>query len=203
MVGFGIGTDHMKWIFDNEQYYEVEGDFSADLYVWTDHDGARKISFDEVKESGDLSWLSYEHSDGYNYAFLNSMLYFNAFSTRDGKIKVLPRIGAGLGVLIPKTKVVMHRDAPGNYAAVDNRFHLAGYGAHFEVGLEVTFFDRFFIAGQIKNTFITVVDSLVNGDPAYRLKQPFIGSTQFTWFLGYRHPIGRNQRKQVQPRSVF
>lgn len=190
LLGFGFGIDHMKWVFDNQKKYILEGEYEKDIFLWNEQSEVlTKSSFEDVKNSGDVSWLAFEHSDGFNYVPLSFFSHFKILAIAQGKISVEPKIGVGVGLLVPKTRISFHESSPWNYNIVDNKFTVAGYGAHQDFGVSFVFFQKVFVEVLARTSFIRVVDALVDGNEENYLKQPFIGSTQFSWSIGYRHII--------------
>jgi hypothetical protein len=65
---YTAGMDHMKWVFDHTKNYKVSGDFNAKLF---DERTGKELNWQEdVLNNGNVSWLRFEHTDGYNYAYL-------------------------------------------------------------------------------------------------------------------------------------
>jgi hypothetical protein len=195
------GTDHMKWVFDNQRKYDISGDFSAKVVVPNPNsqhgwDAVMPVDFDEVKESGDVSWLGFEHSDGYNYVHLTGVFNQKVFETKNKIFALSAQIGAGAGLMVPKTKVNMHRDQAWNWEGLDNRFHVAGAGVHGDVRLKMTFYDRVFIQGVARGNAIKVKNALVNTnkDPGARLEHTPIYSGQISVEIGANFPLYKKKK---------
>jgi hypothetical protein len=201
--GIEAGTDHMKWVFDQSRKYDISGNFDAQVvvpnpdsqYGW---DAVKPVDFSEVKESGDVSWLAFEHSDGYNYAHISGVYNQNIIKTKNKVFALDARFGAGAGLMIPKTKVMMHRDQAWNWEGLDNKFHVAGGGIHGDVRLKMTFFDRVFIQGVARGNAIKVKNALVytDSDPGARLEQDPIYSGQLSVEIGANFPINAKKNKK-------
>jgi hypothetical protein len=201
--GIEAGTDHMKWVFDSSRKYDITGNFDAQVVVQNpnsqyDWDVVKPVDFSEVKESGDATWLAFEHSDGYNYAHISGVYNQKIIETKNKIFALDARFGAGAGLMIPKTKVMMHRDQAWNWQGLDNKFHAAGAGVHGDVRLKMTFFDRVFIQGVARGNAIKVKNALVytNNDPTARLEQNTIYSGQLSVEIGASFPINGKKKNK-------
>jgi hypothetical protein len=192
-----VGMDHMKWVFDPNRTYNVTGNYDRTVYVQDPNDPHNLfgLNFDQVKQTGDMRWLTFEHSDGYNYAFVAGVYKHNLYSTRNEKFKVDALGGAGLGLMIPKTKVMFHQDNWWNFEGLDNKFHVAGFGGHAEGKLRLTYGPVFAEAAG-RYTLIKVENALVN-DQGARLEHSPISSFQFIGALGVSIPIAKKEKKKV------
>lgn len=194
--GIELAQDHMKWIFVNDIPYEITGNFSPVLY--TDEEGADwpvANTFEDIRDSGNSTWLAAEHSDGYNYVNASAVFNINVIATKNEvfKLDFPPAVGAGL--MIPKTRVMMHRDQMWNWEGLDNRFHIAGYGVHAEAKVRITLYNKFFIEAAARGTYIKIENALVDGSNA-RLEQTAIPSLQVYGAAGIAIPIGKKKKKK-------
>lgn len=197
--GIELAQDHMKWVFVNDIPYEVTGDFSPTLYVTEEGEQWPVAqSFDDIKESGNMTWLAAEHSDGYNYVNVSAVYNLKVYATENEVFRIDLRPNAGFGLMIPKTKIMMHRDQMWEWKGLDNRFHIAGFGAHVEAKVRLTFFQNFFVEAAARGTYIKIENSLVNGT-SDRLEHSPIGSLQLYGAAGFNIPLGRKKKKTRKP----
>jgi hypothetical protein len=198
--GIELSQDHMKWVFVNDIKYKITGDFSPTLYVTEDgKEWPVGRNFDEIKESGNATWLGAEHSDGYNYVNVSAVRNLNVFKTKSEVIRLDIRPNAGFGLMVPKTKVMMHRDSLWSWKGLDNRFHVAGFGVHAELKARLTFFKYFFMEAAARVTYIKIHNSLVNGSND-RLEHTPITSLQLFGAAGVTVPIGNGKKKKKKKR---
>jgi hypothetical protein len=187
------GVDHMKWVFDNSLQYRVEGDFSSTVYVRDPNNSHNLfgLNFDQVKESGDMSWLKFEHTDGYNYAFVGTTYTQNLLQSRNQNWKLDGIGGAGLGLMVPRTDVSMHRDGWWNFDSRNNNWKVAGYGVHAEGKMRVSY-KNIFAEASGRYTGIKIDSAPVNnrGDT---LSHTPIHSFQFIFGGGVFLPLGTNK----------
>lgn len=192
------GMDHMKWVFQNNNKYQFSGDYNHILYV-ADPSGnphlLQGLTFDQVKASGDARWLAFEHTNGYNYAYLGAVYKTNLFTSRNKDFKISTGIGAGAGLMIPQTSVHFHQDSWWNWEGVDNNFHIAGYGGHAEAKVQFAY-KNFFLEPMVRGTVIKIDNALVNGSGA-SLEHTPIGSIQVMFQGGYKIPLKERQKKRL------
>ncbi|WP_435314710.1 hypothetical protein [Cellulophaga fucicola] len=167
-----IGTDHMKYVVNNLQTVKISGYIEN---TGTAYDGV--YDNDNIVIDGD-SFLSFEHTDGLNYvnvalrrndriAKLGSSVDFNLLA------------GVNAGVVIPKTNSnFLNRGR-------NDEFHLSGYGVGATGGLNVTFFDVFFIQSELKGGYINLPSITTTPNDSDRGKQSFAFSQWNIVFGGY------------------
>jgi len=191
------GLDHMKWVFQNQFQYEVTGDYNQTVFI--PHESGDPtlltgLTFDQVKETGDMRWLHFDHTNGYNYAHLGAIYKSNFFSSRNGDFKIETGIGAGAGLMIPQTTVKYHQGTWWNWQGVDNNFHVAGFGGHAEAKLQFEY-KNFFLEPIVRGTYIKINNALVQ-ESGEKLEHTPIGSVQFIVQGGYKIPLSQRKRKK-------
>lgn len=203
--GMELKQDHMKWVFDSNRPYEMSGEYNRQVVIKNDNpvadwDMVKPVDFSVAKSKKDATWLQFEHSDSYNYVSLGAVYNQNIYKTKNKKFSVDARFGGGAGLMIPKTKVMMHVDRAWNWEGLDNKFHIAGGGVHGEAKLKFTFWDAIYLQASTRGTYIKVKDALVDGSDA-RLEhvQP-IASVQFIGQIGYQHKFkSKKDKKKTLP----
>jgi hypothetical protein len=194
--GIELAQDHMKWVFVNDIPYEVSGDFSPTLYVTEDGEQWPVAqSFNDIKNSGNMTWLQAEHTDGYNYVNISAVYNLKVYATKNEIFRIDLRPNAGFGLMIPKTRIMMHKDQMWEWKGLDNRFHIAGFGAHVEAKVRLTFFHNFFIEAAARGTYIKIENALVNGT-SDRLEHTPISSLQLYGAAGFNIPLDRKKKRK-------
>jgi len=153
-----IGTDHMKWVFDNTRNYEITGDYSRQVWV-----GGQLVDFDTVKQNQDARFINVEHTNGYNYGHVSAQYYFPIFISNNKKWVLLGAAGGGLGMFITKTRVEIWDQVQNEPRIRDNKFEIVGYGAHLEGKIRFGF----------KNFYLETASRHVLGEVT---NAPFLGS---------------------------
>ncbi len=171
-----LSVDHMKYVMVQDQTVMISGYIKDST---TPYDGYYNHDYITVKE--DL--LVFEHTDGLNYfvAELNRTdnLLPMLTSYQGKKIEINLIEGVGIGGLYPRTNATLlsknRHDA----------FHLAGYGASIKIGLDVTFYRHFYLAGHLKAGFIHMPDIRTTESSVDRGSQKF-GFIQDNIMIGWR-----------------
>ncbi len=145
-ISFGI--DHMKYVMDQNQTVKMNGYINNG----SEFDGEYNNASQQLTED----FLTFEHTDGLNYANIeirrfDNLLHFPISKNKKG-IDINLTEGIGGGVLYPKTNTqLMGKE---RY----DEFHLAGYGIGAMVGFNITFWDYFFIQTELKTGYIKMND---------------------------------------------
>lgn len=154
-----IGIDHMKYVVNNDQFVDIDGNINIGNSKYDGTYNAQQIQLTE-------DFLRLEHTDGLNY--VNVQLYrFDDISSWFGlssdNFQINLTEGFGLGVLYPKTDTTLL----GNERHDD--FHLSGWGISAGAGLNITFLKHFYIQTGYKIGYINMPDiktSLSSDDSA-------------------------------------
>ena len=197
-LGVELGQDHMKWVFDNRRTYEIRGEFSPTLYVPNPNpqygwDAVMPVTFDQIKATGNARWITFEHTNGYNYVFAGLVYRQPLYHGPKNRIGLDAKVGAGAGVLIPQTSVYMQRDQAWNWEGYDNQFHLAGGGGHANATLRFTAYDRFFFEATARASLIKVSNALVDQSGAILTQTP-IAALELMGQVGYQAKLFRKNR---------
>ena len=189
--GMDFHADHMKYVFDNSLPYEITGNYN---HLVATNTGV--VTFDQAAANHDATWLRFEHTNGYNYPSLGLVYNQNLFQTKNNKFSIDARMGAGAGLVVPKTEVWIYQDNPVVRYGIDNKFHVAGGGVHGDLRLKFTFWDSFFIQIATRGTYIKVKNALVDGAEA-RIEhiQP-IQSLEVIGQIGYQYTFGKRKSKR-------
>jgi len=158
-----IGVDHMKYVVDNDQFVDIDGNINIG-----------NINYDGVYNGQEIQltedFLRLEHTDGLNY--INMQLYrFDDISSWLGldsdSFQINVTEGIGAGILFPKTDTTLldkerHDD-----------FHISGYGLSAGFGLNITFLKHFFIQADLKGGYINMPDIKISTNPSDGASQDF------------------------------
>lgn len=160
-ISFGI--DHMKYVLDQGQTANVSGEIQN---TNPQYDGV----YENTPVLVDESFLEYEHTDGLNYYNFElkrtqNMLDWFKWSNRALSVEVMG--GVGLGFYIPRSDVTLLGKER------NDKFHLAGYGFSSMVGLNLTFFNHFFVETEAKGGFVHLPDVRTTQDKSDRANQHF------------------------------
>jgi hypothetical protein len=159
-----IGLDHMKYVVNNDQFVNIDGNINIGNSKYDGTYNAQPIQLTE-------DFLRLEHTDGLNY--INVQLYrFDDISSWFGlssdNLQINLTEGIGIGVLYPKTDTTLL----GNERHDD--FHLSGYGVSAGFGLNITFLKHFFIQADLKAGYINMSDIKTSLNPLDSASQSFL-----------------------------
>ena len=153
-----IGTDHMKYVVQTRQTVNISGNINDSSSPYS---GFYKN--DEILLAEDF--LSFEHSDGLNFVSAEIKRFDNILDLN--KVQVNITEGFGLGFLLPRT----------NTSILDkeryDEFHLSGYGISSMIGLNLSFFEKFFIQTELKGGYINMPDIRTTNSKADSASQSF------------------------------
>lgn len=166
-ISASFGVDHMKYVVTKYQTTTMSGVITEAASVKY----AGSYLNDTVELTPDLLLL--EHTNGFN--LMSAEFEYLLPITRMFNDKVALKWNFGLGGIwmITKTDVKVL-----NYG-LDNDFHLSGYTIALKTGPRIDFWDRFFVAAEIKNGFASLPNILIHND------QSDIGDQNITYYEFY------------------
>lgn len=160
---FSVGMDHMKYVMTQDQSVRITGTISSARSQQYAGSEEHQVTLSE-------DFLIYEHTDGLNLVSADADHYDRLWNSPSGKHALFLSEGAFIGPVIPRSDVRLFGEG------INNKFHLAGYGAGAQVGLMVVFWDRLFLRAAVKGGYIELPDVLTTGTDEDRARQRF-------WFL--------------------
>jgi hypothetical protein len=177
-----IGLDHMKYVMDQDLMSTISGSIQNS---GTPYDGV----YDHTPIKLTTDFLQFEHTDGLNYINVEVRRHdelFNFRKIQGPNIAINLTEGFGGGVLLPKSNTTLL-----GFERYDE-FHLAGYGLGGAVGLNITFFEHFFIQSELKGGFINLPDIRTTQFSVDRASQHFF-FVQTNFLVGANFNIGRKK----------
>ena len=161
---FSLGLDHMKYVMAHDQNVQLTGIISKE----------RSPAYATSGETGEVrltpDFLTYEHTDGLNLLAVDADHYDRIWSSKNGKQALYFTEGLFVGPVIPRTDVRLFGEG------LNNKFHLAGYGAGAQVGVFGLFWDRVFLRANVRAGYIELPSVLTTGKQEDRASQHF-------WFV--------------------
>lgn len=165
-----IGVDHMKYVMNQNQTVDIDGNVRPGYQSHVNEDGTIKLTDD---------FLMFEHTDGLNY--VNSEIeYYRNFYKKDF-LKINGLIGGGIGFLLPRTNATLM----GNER--HDEFHLAGFGLDAKGGVDILLWDLFFIRNEIKEGYINMPSIRTTSNSSDKAKQAF-------WFAEWALTFGFSKK---------
>ncbi len=183
-----IGSDHMKYVMDNDQFAQISGNISAlvsdpEIIVNPKYVGSyNKIPF----QINSTDFLVFEHTDGFNYAHFELDNYNKLWLAKNKKIGIDYLFGVGAGLLIPRTDAHLFGIGRNHY------WNIAGFGLSGKAGLRFDLSKHFYLQTDLKAGFTDLSDIKTTGR-----KSDF--AQQKIWFferyIAFGYKFGRHRLK--------
>ena len=181
-----VGLDHMKYIVNPDQTVRISGEIQNS---GTAYDGVYNND-DIILEEG---FLELEHTDGLNY--INAEVRrFDDLYTLHKNIKVNLLLGAGFGVIVPKTNTTLLNNE--RY----DQFNWAGYGLHALFGVGFTFFKHLIVQTELKGGYINMPSIRTTSNEADSASQSFFFG-QYNFNLGGSFNFFENKKKRTNKKG--
>ncbi|MBL0024048.1 MAG: hypothetical protein IPO98_03060 [Saprospiraceae bacterium] len=165
-----IGIDHMKYVVKQDQTVKISVRIDGKD---TEYQGNYLNEDIVLKEN----FLVFEHTDGLNY--VNTDIRRVDELLKIGLIDISVKEGFGLGVLVPRTDAtVLGREK-------HDKFHVSGYGFNIMFGVNIKFFNHFFIQSEYKAGFINMQNIKTGFSELDKAQQNFYFG-QYNILFGYQ-----------------
>ena len=153
-----LGLDHMKYVVAQGQKVQEDG--------YARNTGTGEWSnTQQITLTPDV--LQYEHTDGLNLLSVDADRYHSLWNGGNGRRCLHVFEGAFAGPVIPRTDVRLFG------VGLNNRFHLAGWGAGVQAGIHFTFCRVLYLRATAKGGYIDLPDVLTTGTSEDRARQHF------------------------------
>ncbi|MGB0868057.1 MAG: hypothetical protein ACPG6V_01440 [Flavobacteriales bacterium] len=176
-----VGFDHMKYVMKPFQTVKMDGYIENS---GSDYDGV----YDNVDQAMNKDFLRFEHTDGLNYANVEVRRVDELFKYKNVVLNATYGLGAGL--LIPRTNTTLLGKE--RYDEV----HVSGWGSAAVVGLNLTFYERYFIQSEFKGGYINMQNVRTTKSESDVAKQDFFFS-QLNVVFGVRINTKRKERMKA------
>lgn len=127
-----IGWDHMKYVMDIPQKVMISG-YIEEKISDPDHPlstGKYAGEYDNELLEIESDMLTFEHTDGYNYANVEVERYDDIWVSRSQQRTLTLETGLGVGLIIPRTDVRFFEEGK------NNALNVAGYGVSVKAGFK-------------------------------------------------------------------
>ena len=160
---FSLGLDHMKYVVVQDQSVRLTGVIAPSRSITYATSGEERVSL-----TPDL--LRYEHTDGLNLLAVDADHFDRIWHSADDRQAIYFTEGLFVGPVIPRTDVRLFG------VGMNNKFHLAGYGAGAQIGVFALAMDRIFLRANVRAGYIDLPSVLTTGEGNDRANQHF-------WFV--------------------
>jgi len=173
-----FGLDHMKYVVDQFQDVEISGSINEGSV------------YDGVYENDNINlekdFLQFEHTDGLNYIHLEINRVDRFLQTRFVDFNITE--GFSFAGMVPRSDIILldkeERD----------KYRLTGYGMGVKVGVNICFFNYFYIQSEAKGGFIHMPNIKTNPNDKDGAKQSFF-YFQNNILLGAVFPIMKKEKR--------
>ena len=172
-----VGTDHMKYVMDQNQTVDFKGNISDPKYAAMVQNGQVNLQ--------DEQFLTFEHTDGLNYVNAGIEKYNKILN--NNKFDIYWAYGGGAGVLFPKSNIKLF----GNERS--DRFHVAGFGLDARANINFVFWKHLMARVEGKFGYINMPDikTTLNNKPD-KASQDFV-FYQVNFGIGYTFNTRKNK----------
>lgn len=177
-VSISLGWDHMKYVMVNNQTVPITGFISSQVSIPSQKVNPTYVgTFDHQKtQIASADFLTFEHTDGFNYASVEIEHYRPIWSKRSLKLDWVN--GLGLGLVVPRSDVRL-------FTLGKNHFwNIAGAGASLKSGLRLNMSKRFFFDATLKTGYTQLWDIRTTGRSVDHAEQAILFG-EFSGALGF------------------
>lgn len=194
-IAIEIGTDHMKWVMDMSENYEVTGNYDRSFWI-----NGQSFTLEQLREAGYNPPIHLEHTDGYNYPNAGIVYYQNLFRSINKRWSVDAGIGAGAGMLVTKTNIYIADGLDGSVRHNDNNYKIAGYGFHSDGRLRISFNTsnghQFYLMGTARGVYGKVESAPFLDNFGGTIEHSGIRSLQLGVMGGVTIPVFEGKKKK-------
>jgi len=174
-----IGWDHMKYVLDVPQTVKISGTIDATISEPAISTGSKAGVYTNQDITLTPDFLTFEHTDGYNYASVEVERYDDAWRAKKGKMYLAMETGLGAGLIIPRSDVRLFGVGQNNY------WNLAGWGVSAKAGAKLFFNTHLFFQGSLKTGWTNLSNIRTTGRNGIDKAQQKISYLENYWVLGY------------------
>lgn len=139
-----IGWDHMKYVVDIPQTVPIYGTIGATISRDNTPTGSSAGTYTGEPINLTKNILTYEHTDGFNYANVELERYDDIWVAPSGNTSLTLETGLGGGAFIPRSDVRLFT------IGRNNHWNLAGYGFSAKMGLKFYVWKHFYLQNTSK-----------------------------------------------------
>jgi hypothetical protein len=174
-----LGWDHMKYVVDMPQTVKISGTIDATISEPAISTGSKAGVYTNQDITLTPDFLTFEHTDGYNYASVEVERYDDAWRAKKGKMYLALETGLGAGLIIPRSDVRLFGVGQNNY------WNLAGWGVSAKAGAKLFFNTHLFFQGSLKTGWTNLSNIRTTGRNGIDKAQQKISYLENYWVLGY------------------
>ena len=175
-----LGWDHMKYVMTVPQQLRISGYIGDEISDPGIPTGDRAGQYDNDLITVDSAMLTFEHTDGYNFASVGFERYDDILVNRKGKQVLTAESGVDVGLLIPRSDVHLFKEGGNHF------WNIAGYGASAKVGVHYRFWKGLYLQGNFKTGWTDLYNIRTTGRRGVDKATQQIWFFENYWALGVR-----------------
>ncbi|MFC3355694.1 hypothetical protein [Sphingobacterium zeae] len=175
-----LGWDHMKYVVDIPQQVKISGFIGEEISNPGIPTGNRAGQYNGELITVDSAMLTFEHTDGYNFASVGLERYDDIINNRKGQQVLTMESGVDVGLLIPRSDVHLFGEGANHF------WNIAGYGASAKVGLHYRFYKGLYLQGNFKTGWTDLTNIRTTGRRGVDKASQQIWFFENYWALGFR-----------------
>lgn len=125
-----VGWDHMKYVMDIPQRVAINGYIGSEISSPGVPTGAYAGTYNGEMINVTPNMLTYEHTDGFNYANIEIERYDDIWVAPSRKTSLTLETGIGGGMMVPRSDVRLFEQGRNNH------WNVSGYGFSAKMGLK-------------------------------------------------------------------
>lgn len=175
-----LGWDHMKYVVDIPQQVKITGHIDSEISNPGIPTGDRAGQYNGEPITVDSAMLTFEHTDGYNFASVGLERYDDILVDRKGRQVLTMETGVDVGLLVPRSDVHLFGEGGNHY------WNIAGYGASAKVGLQYRFWKGLYLQSSFKTGYTDLNNIRTTGRRGVDKAEQGIWFFENYWVLGFR-----------------
>jgi len=175
-----VGWDHMKYVVDIPQLVKISGYIDSEISNPGIPTGDRAGVYDGdiIQLDGDM--LTFEHTDGYNFAALGLERYDDIIVNTQGKQVLTLQSGVEAGLIVPRSDVRL-------FGVGDNHYwNISGYGGAAKVGIQYHIYKGWYVQSSFKTGYTELLKIPTTGRKGIDKAQQGIWFFENFWVVGFR-----------------
>lgn len=173
-----IGWDHMKYVMDIPQTVVIDGHIGSNISPTNTPTGSLAGDYNGQSINVKESMLTYEHTDGFNYANIEIERYDDIWVAPGGNTSLTLETGLGGGLMVPRSDVRLFGQGRNNH------FSISGYGVSAKVGLKFYVWKNVYLQNTTKFGATNLTNVHTTGWDEYDHASQKINYIENMWLIG-------------------
>lgn len=175
-----IGWDHMKYVMDIPQQVAIVGHIDDNISNPSIPTGSYAGNYNGEMITINSDMLTFEHTDGFNYANIEAERYDDIWVARSQKTSLTLETGLGIGLIIPRSDVRFFEEGK------NNNLNVAGYGVSIKAGLKFYITNGLFLQNTTKLGATNLTNIHTTGRNAFDKASQKINYIENFFAIGYQ-----------------